>query len=233
MEAPACIGEADSVGAVYDSAQGPKTLLGCTDLTTAADQVTCFSDSSTTLDLLAPGAVITATGLGGGTSTYWGTSQAAPHVAAAAAVLFAAVPAATPDQAEFALKSTGQPVIDRANTRITPRIDLEAALAAQTGAPLTPKVKALPSAGRRARTAKLRFVAADGGRQVSFRISIRVGKKLVGSFTTRSTAASGTVLSTTWKVPRKTASALTFCVRGSDNLGRTSAQSCASLRITA
>src|SRR5262249_14428647 len=41
MEAPACITEADAVGAVYDSAQGSRTLLGCTDATTAADEVTC------------------------------------------------------------------------------------------------------------------------------------------------------------------------------------------------
>ena len=233
MEAPACIAEADAVGAVYDSSQGTKTLLGCTDTTTAADQVTCFSDSSSALDLLAPGAVITSAGLGGGISTYWGTSQASPHVAGAAAVLFGAVPTATPDQVEFALKSTGQPVIDRLNGRITPRIDLEAALAALTGGALTPKVKALPSTGRRARTAKLRFVAADGGRRVAFRITIRAGKKLVGSFGTRYAPATGGILSMAWKVPRKAPFALTFCVRGTDSLGHGSTQSCASLRISA
>ena len=60
---------------------------GTTDNTTAADRVTSFSSRSPTLtDIFAPGAFITNAGLGGGTSSLAGTSQAAPQVAGIATV---------------------------------------------------------------------------------------------------------------------------------------------------
>lgn len=132
MSAPACIAGAVAVGAVYDSDVGSASFLAaaCDDETTVADQVACFSNSSPALDLLAPGAMITSTGLGGGLSTYAGTSQACPHAAGAAAVLFAASPTLTGDAIEAALKSSGAGVTDVANGRVTPRVDVAAALEA-------------------------------------------------------------------------------------------------------
>ncbi len=64
---PACTPGVISVGAVYDFnwgglAYGTGGSL-CTDGTTAADQVTCFSNSASYLTLLAPGALITAAGI--------------------------------------------------------------------------------------------------------------------------------------------------------------------------
>ena len=59
---PACTPGAISVGAVYDANWGGLAWGSslCTDATTAADQVTCFSNSASFLTMLAPGALITA-----------------------------------------------------------------------------------------------------------------------------------------------------------------------------
>src|SRR3546814_16854631 len=62
--------------------------------TTAARQPTCFSNRSPTTDLFAPGAFVTSTGYTGGTSTYGGSSQAAPMAAACAVALSQAAPVA-------------------------------------------------------------------------------------------------------------------------------------------
>lgn len=130
MGAPACIQNTVSVGAVYDSNVGSVTMLGCTDPTTTADKVTCFSNSDTTLDLLAPGAPTTSTSVTGGTSTYYGTSQASAHAAAAAAILLQVNPHITPAQIESTLETTGAAVTDARNGLVSPRIDVLAAMRA-------------------------------------------------------------------------------------------------------
>ena len=123
IASPACDPRAFSVGAVYDSNVGGMAWSGCTDATTAADRVTCFSNSISFLDILAPGAMIEAAGI-----TMGGTSQATPHVAGAVAVLRAAFPSDTADQIQSRLTSTGVPVTDHRQGRVTPRLDLPAAL---------------------------------------------------------------------------------------------------------
>jgi subtilisin family serine protease len=90
--------------------------------------VTCFTNSNSTLDLLAPGAPITSAGRNGGRSTFFGTSQASPHAAGAAAVLLEVDPTLTPDQIETLLKTTGVKVTDAKNGLTFPRIDLLAAV---------------------------------------------------------------------------------------------------------
>jgi len=128
MGAPACVQAAVSVGAVYDSNFGQFDWSGhCSDASTAADQITCFSNSNGTLDLLGPGAKITSDGIGGGRSTYFGTSQATPHAAGAAAVLIGIAPATTADAIEQLLKRTGKTVVDPRNGVSAPRVDLLAA----------------------------------------------------------------------------------------------------------
>jgi len=127
VAAPACISSVVSVGAVYKGNVG-SVSFGCTDATTSTDEVTCFSNSGTKVDLVAPGAAITAAGRGGGTSTYLGTSQACPMAAGVAALLLQAKPGLSPDQIASALKSTGTHVTDRKNGRTFPRIDAKAAL---------------------------------------------------------------------------------------------------------
>lgn len=127
MGLPACISAAVAVGAVYDGNVGTISF-GCSDSTTKADQVCCFSNSSSALDLLAPGAAISAAGRGGGMSTFLGTSQASPHAAGAAALLLQARPSLSASQVESALESTGVPITDKKGGRKTPRIDVKAAL---------------------------------------------------------------------------------------------------------
>lgn len=120
MSNPACTPNAISVGAVYDSNMGSISFTGlCTDSTTAADKVTCFSNSASFLTLLAPGALITAGG-----STQAGTSQASPHVAGAIAVLRAKFSSDTLSQMLARLTSSGTPVLDTRNVITKPRLNL-------------------------------------------------------------------------------------------------------------
>ena len=128
VSSPACVNAALAVGAVYDNNVGGIAWGTCPDATTAADQVTCFSNSSPLVELLAPGALTTSSGPGGGTLTEGGTSQAAPHVAGAAAVLLQARPTLTPDDIIAVLAATGNPVADRKNGVVVPRINLRAAV---------------------------------------------------------------------------------------------------------
>jgi subtilisin family serine protease len=124
---PACIQNAIAVGAVYDGDAGTVSF-GCTDASTQADKVACFSNSSSAVDLLAPGAPVSSTGVGGGVSTFLGTSQACPEAAAAAALLLEAQPSLSPDQIEAALKNTGVSITDTRNGLPFRRIDAKAAV---------------------------------------------------------------------------------------------------------
>lgn len=122
---PACIPDAISVGAVYDSNVGYRSYSypsNCVDGTTATDQVTCFSNSAYFLTMLAPGALITSAG-----STMSGTSQAAPHVAGAIAAIRDVIPGFSVDGTYALLTSTGTPVTDGRNSIVKPRLDLAAA----------------------------------------------------------------------------------------------------------
>jgi len=125
--APACLTGAVAVGAVYDANIGTISF-GCTDGSTSADKITCFSNSSSAVDLLAPGAAITSSGMGGGVAGFAGTSQAAPHVAGALALMFQAKPAAGANDLENALKGSGRPITDPANGITATRIDVKNAV---------------------------------------------------------------------------------------------------------
>lgn len=132
MMTPACISGVVAVGSTYDANLGAYTWGGanpiCTDASTTADQIACTSNSSSALDLLAPGAVITSAGLGGGVSSRSGTSMATPHASAVAALLLQAQPGLSAGQIESILKETGVPITDRRNGRVTPRVDAYAAV---------------------------------------------------------------------------------------------------------
>ncbi len=138
ISAPACIPGALPVGAVYDSDIGSRTWGGpaqddkCTDATTTADKITCFSQSWTSNQVLAPGAMISAAGI-----TMGGTSQAAPHIAGAVAVLHDAAgvssdspSVATPTQVENALLNSGPLIFSSLTGTSFHRLDLPAAVAA-------------------------------------------------------------------------------------------------------
>jgi len=129
MQSPACIANSLSVGAVWDSNVGSVSILGCTDSTTAADKVTCFSNSNSTTDLFAPGAPTTSTGMGGGSSTFYGTSQASPLAAGCAALLLEKDPTLTPDEIEMLLEASPTLVTDTTNGLDFPRVDCAHAVA--------------------------------------------------------------------------------------------------------
>lgn len=120
ISAPACIQNATSVGAVYDDNIGSISFAPCTDSTTAADKITCYTDRNSLLDLLAPGSKINSTlsgAEGGGFGAKHGTSMAAPHVSAAFALLhqYKRLENGTllrPPQIEDTLKKTGTNVSD-------------------------------------------------------------------------------------------------------------------------
>jgi len=115
---PACTPQVVSVGAVYSQNWGAVSG-SCSDPTTAADQVSCFSNSASFLTLLAPGAFITAGG-----RQLAGTSQAAPFVSGAIAVLRAAYPGDTLDQTLAKITSGGVAVTDSRNGVTKPRLNL-------------------------------------------------------------------------------------------------------------
>jgi thermitase len=78
--------------------------------TNAQDQRTSFSNHGTWVNIAAPGDRILSSRLGGGTKAMSGTSMAAPHVAAAAAMLKAAQPTWNAEQIRRTLQETGDPV---------------------------------------------------------------------------------------------------------------------------
>jgi hypothetical protein len=108
------------VGAVFDG--GPVDASIC-DAKHPVDEVTCFSNASQITSLLAPGAQITAGG-----ESMSGTSQAAPHVTGAVAVLRGMDPGLSVTQVENRLRDTGIPILDKRNNRRLARLDLVALL---------------------------------------------------------------------------------------------------------
>jgi len=128
LTAPACVSGVVAVGNIYDAPLSHMPWPTCADENIVADQVACSSNSSSELDLLAPGVQIRSTNLGGGESFKSGTSMSTPHAAAVAALLLQANPNLTPAEVEAILKETGVWVTDGRNGRVTPRIDALAAV---------------------------------------------------------------------------------------------------------
>ena len=109
--APACLTSALAVAAV------DKT-----------DGVAPFSNSAAFVDFFAPGVRIYSSLPGGGFGVISGTSQAAPHVAGAFAILAQRLGEASPDTIIAALRDTGLPIIDGRNSAVIPRIRIKDAL---------------------------------------------------------------------------------------------------------
>lgn len=154
LSAPACHSQVISAGAVYDANVGGHAYGDandpdshpCTDSTTAADKVTCYSNSANYLTILAPSHDARTTQAGRGTqrgtymSQFGGTSAAAPYTAGAIAALMSVDPnpSRTPAQYAQLLRSTGTSVSDPKSGFATPRIDLDRAHAALSGPVNTP-----------------------------------------------------------------------------------------------
>lgn len=88
VAAPAADPNTLAVGAVWDGNNGSVNWgSGASDFSTAADRLTSFTQRSDTMvGIFAPGAFITGAAPGGGTSSFGGTSQAAPHIAGIVAI---------------------------------------------------------------------------------------------------------------------------------------------------
>jgi hypothetical protein len=119
---PACTPDATSVGATYDADSGEGAWGWCDDPTTAADQVTCFTNVSPDLGLFAPGAVITVGGTG-----WAGTSLSAAFVSGAVATVTGAHPEAPIGEVEAALTGSG-PTVSEPRSGDKHRLDVTAAL---------------------------------------------------------------------------------------------------------
>jgi subtilisin family serine protease len=177
MASPACLRDALSVGATWDFAGGPLTFLGCSETGTAPMQPTCFSNRSATTDLYAAGAYVTSAGRTGATSTYGGTSQAAPMVAGCAAALAQAAPLSTPQQRIDALTLSPATVRDAVSGRQYPFLECRDALRLLAPAvfepillegshPLVPpKLQGAPGAANATPATKGRRGGAAGGRR--------------------------------------------------------------------
>lgn len=134
VSTPSCVSSAISVGAVYSQSQASQgwsdgaggTL--CRDTPVTPDLITCFSNSTSTLSLLAPGAFWNVVTKGGVASRFAGTSASAPAVAGAVAILRQARPELTPAAVAAILRATGRPVLDSRNGVVIPRVDTLAAL---------------------------------------------------------------------------------------------------------
>jgi subtilisin-like proprotein convertase family protein len=129
LAAPACVSSAVSVGAVYSFVAAARSWSDCTDQSVVPDLVTCFSNSSTTLSLLAPGAFWSTVGKGNrNVPNFGGTSASAPAASGAFAVVRQARPGLSAFGVLGVLRSTGVPVTDPRNQLLTPRIDTLAAV---------------------------------------------------------------------------------------------------------
>ena len=118
IDFPACISSAVSVGSTGDGGDE-----------VAEEAVSELSNSSPSLDLLAPGSSITTSTPEGEFGAYSGTSLAAPHVGGAWAVLKSKAPHASVAELLSVLQTTGIPISDPRNDLVKPRIQVDAALA--------------------------------------------------------------------------------------------------------
>jgi hypothetical protein len=146
MAAPVCLSSATAVAAVYEQDLGREpnepdtyysiyneTWPSCFDAATYGDLITCFSSRNACNELAAPGRNIKTPGMGGGISTFTGTSQASPHCAGVAALMCEKAEDLglifTPDGLVQIMKNTGVPTVDNCATSPNPiRVDALAAL---------------------------------------------------------------------------------------------------------
>ncbi|MDA8019548.1 MAG: hypothetical protein MPN21_19055 [Thermoanaerobaculia bacterium] len=133
IASPACHPDAVSVGATYDANIGGANFGLCNDATTFADKITCYSNSDTFLDILAPSHCAATAQAGGGTnSCFGGTSSSTPYAAGITALIFETNSGISRNAAITALKA-GTNITDSRNGVTVPRVDAVASIAAAGG----------------------------------------------------------------------------------------------------
>ena len=157
LGAPAISSYTVSVGAVWDAdVGGVSWSSGAIDFITAADRITSFTQRSSALDILAPGAFVTSTYLNGTFATLGGTSMAAPIVAGAATLLHQAAidtgqtTLANQDSLLSLMQGNGVPLLDGddevdnvTNSGLSfQRLDLDASMDALLASAVTSSVAA-------------------------------------------------------------------------------------------
>lgn len=173
LSAPGCVSSAVSVGSTWDAAGWT-----CSASPSAVDKVACYSNTANYLDLLAPGSAIQSSVPTSSYAVLHGTSMAAPQVAGCWAVLRSAVPTASADQIETALKATGKPVSDyRVSSIVKPRIECKAAL------------DYLQNAGTSTAAVSVSKQGAGSGTVVSTPAGISCGSACTADFSTGTTVA--------------------------------------------
>ncbi len=124
LSTPACLSSAISVGAVYSERQvGFNWFNFCSDKPLTPDAVVCFSNSTSVLSLLAPGAFWDIATVGGRNDSFSGTSAASPAAAGVFVLLREARPSLSSEALAAILRMSGRPVGDRRNNTVTPRVD--------------------------------------------------------------------------------------------------------------
>jgi subtilisin family serine protease len=92
------------------------------------DEISSFSNTTDFLDFFAPGAQIVSSVPGGNYSSIWGSSQAAPHVAGAYALLFEALGQSSLELSSEMLRASGQPISVSNLRQDIPRLQIDRAL---------------------------------------------------------------------------------------------------------
>jgi uncharacterized repeat protein (TIGR01451 family) len=211
---PACTAGVDSVGAVYDSDVGAVTYGGspptCTDSSSTADQVACFTNMASFLTVLAPGVFVTAAGIEDS-----GTSQATPHVSGAIATLRAAYPKEPLSQATTRITSTG--TVDSRGGIAIPRLNLYAAF--EAGAQLVLSGSG-PSAAVAGTTSTYTLTVKNTGPLIATDVRVTdnlpaLGSFVAGSSSSACTASGGTVTCLVSSLAVNASAAFTIAVRWS------------------
>ncbi len=146
LSVPACLGDAIAVGSVWDADPSwigysfcldPECTRFCDDSFRWQGAVSCYSNSSPFLDLLAPSEYLRAAAKDGVMVDFGGTSGAAAYVAGAVALLSEAVPNLSPTATRHLLATSGAPKMDDKNGLVRPMVDLAAAIEAASRVAVT------------------------------------------------------------------------------------------------